>query len=101
MDPKKIISEVSDNLVYIMSPDQLYDVLSQVEIVKEADTLISGFIRILKYDTKYLTQETTTKNEMVFRLFNTLDEANELLNDHLDTYEQMWNGCGCKVNYYS
>ena len=63
--------------------------------------LISGFIRILKYKEYFLTKETTTKNEIVLRLFNNKEEAEELVVEHLETYDQMWDGCGCKVKYYS
>ena len=82
-------------------PTSLDDLLDSCEIVLERDKLISGFIRILKYKEYFLTQETTTKNEIVVRLFNNKEKAEELVAEHLETYDQMWDGCGCKVNYYS
>ncbi len=101
MDMDKLVTEMKDRLTYIMSPSKLDDLLNSCEIVFERDTLISGFIRILKYKEQYITQETTDKNEIVLRLYESREKADALVMDHLDTYDQMWDGCGCKVDYYS
>lgn len=101
MNMEKLIEEIQDKLIHVMSPARLDDLLNSCEIVLERDTLISGFIRILKYKKYFLTQETTTKNEVILRLYNNKKNAEELVSEHLETYDRMWDGCGCKVNYYS
>ena len=101
MNMDKLVTEMKDRLTYIMSPSELDDLLNSCEIVFERDTLISGFIRILKYKENFITQETTDKNEVVLRLYKSRKKADALVMDHLDTYDQMWDGCGCKVDYYS
>ncbi len=101
MNMDKLVTEMKDRLTYLMSPSELDDLLNSCEIVYERDTLISGFIRILKYKKHFFTQETTNKNEIVLRLYDSREKADELVQDHLDTYDQMWDGCGCKVDYYS
>jgi hypothetical protein len=102
MDMQQLISEIQKFKVFLMSPTKLDDLLKSVdEIVLERDTLISGFIRILRHGNFYITQETSDKNEVVLRLYKSKEEAQALVNDHLDTYDQMWDGCGCKVDYYS
>ncbi len=102
MDMDALIEEMKKVKVYLMSPTKLDDLLNSVEeIVFERDTLISGYIRILRHGAHYITQETTDKNEVVLRLYPSMEEAEALVRDHLDTYDQMWDGCGCKVDYYS
>ena len=102
MDMDALINEMKKVKVYIMSPTKLDDLLNSVdEIVFERDTLISGFIRILRHGDYFMTQETSDKNEVVLRLYATKEDAEALVRDHLDTYDQMWDGCGCKVDYYS
>ena len=101
MDMDKLITEMKDRLTYLMSPSELDELLSSCEIVFERDTLISGFIRILKYKEHFITQETTNKNEIVLRLYESREKADALVMDHLDTYDQMWDGCGCKVDYFT
>jgi len=101
MNIENIISALDDNLVYLMPPTELDALLDNCEIILERDTLISGIIRILKYGPYFITQESTPKNEIVLRRFEILKDAEKLVFDHLETYDQMWDGCGCKVNYYS
>lgn len=101
MDMDNLISEMQGKLVHLISPAQLDDLLKSTEILLERDTLISGYIRILKYGKHFITQETTTKNEVSLRLYTSKVAAQELVDDHLETYDQMWDGCGCKVDYYS
>jgi hypothetical protein len=101
MDMDQLIAEMQDKIVYITSPKYLDEILKSCEILLERDTLISGFIRILKYKEYYITQETSDKNELILRLYHTREEADALVGDHLETYDQMWDGCGCKVDYYS
>lgn len=101
MDISRLIDELKKVSAYLMSPQKLDDLLKSVEIILERDTLISGYIRILKYENNYITQETTDKNEVVLRLYDSKEKAEALVMDHLDTYDQMWDGCGCKVDYYN
>lgn len=83
-----------------LEPRELDELLSLTEMVFEQDTTISGMIRILKVPGGFLTQETTDKNRIVLRFFDTEAEAQALVKDHLATYEMMWDGCGCRVHYY-
>lgn len=101
MDMQNLINEMRKVRVYELEPQQLDDLLASTEIIFERDTLISGFIRILKYQDYFITQETTDKNKVVLRLYKKEEEARALVNDHLDTYDQMWDGCGCRVDYYA
>ncbi|MBD3224459.1 MAG: hypothetical protein GF313_07005 [Caldithrix sp.] len=98
---EKVLSDLKNNPMVLLNPQNLEKLLDEVHIISEKDTLISGYIRILKVDNLYITQETTDKNEIVLRLFRSEKEAKALVDDHLKTYEDMWNGCGCKINYYS
>lgn len=83
-----------------LDPNQLDELLSLTETLFEQDTVISGMIRVLKVPKGFLTQETTNKGRIVLRFFPAENEARALVQDHLNTYEKMWDGCGCKVEYY-
>ncbi len=97
----KIIKELESNKYYLLKPDKLNDFLSEVEIVNESDTKIYGMIRIVKFNNIILTQELTNINEVSIRKFNTIKEASKFIDDRIDIYDRMWDGCGCKVDYYS
>ena len=79
---------------------ELDNLLEQTESVRENDTMMSGYIRVLKYKDNYLIQEITGKEELAIRLFNSQKEADDFVDSRMVIYEQMWDGCGCKVNYY-
>ena len=57
-------------------------------------------MRVLKCESVFIFQEATNKDELALRKFSRLKDAENLVNDRLAIYENMWNGCGCKVNYY-
>ena len=86
------------NIVFI-SPQELNTLLSQVEIILEADTLISHMIRILKVSATFWVQEKSPKNEVLLRAFASEKAAKEFVDDRLQIYEKMWDGCGCRIDY--
>ena len=88
-----------DNIVSI-SPSQLEDIIKESKILEEKDTLISGQIRLLKFDKQILVQETTPKNEILLRKFESHKSAKKIIDDRLEIYDNMWDGCGCKIDYY-
>lgn len=79
----------------------LDEVLIDFHIIFETDTILSGKIRILQKEDRFFIQETTNKNEILFRRMKNLNEAEELVKQRMEIYEKMWDGCGCKVDYYS
>ncbi|TFH00901.1 MAG: hypothetical protein E4H13_06265 [Calditrichales bacterium] len=95
-----IIRELDQQKIVVSNPVSLTEILSEVIIIEERDTHFSDMIRILKAGDRYLLQEQTKKKEIVFREAESLEAANAFVQDRLQTYENMWNGCGCKVNYY-
>ena len=43
-------------------------------------------------------EEPTSRQRVLRRLAE--DEVAAFVKDRLDTYERMWDGCGCKVEYF-
>lgn len=44
-------------------------------------------------------EEPATRRRVLRRLADDAD-VRRFVQDRLDTYERMWDGCGCKVEYY-
>ena len=95
----EILSLKEDNYLTFQNL-YLDEVLKDFHIIYEVDTILSGKIRILKKDDRFFIQETTNKNEILFRRMKNLSEAEELVKQRIEIYEKMWDGCGCNVNYY-
>jgi hypothetical protein len=96
----ELIKEFENKKVLILPKVELDKLLSSCEIIVEKDTVINGKVRVLKQDNIFLFQEITNKDEIALRKFTRLKDAEILVQDRLTVYENMWNGCGCKVNYY-
>jgi len=69
------------------------------KIIQENDTLLSGKIRILEYNHNIYIQEKTDKMDYIVRKVNNIDSAKKIVQDRLDTYDRMWDGCGCRIDY--
>lgn len=97
---ENIVQNLNENKKVYLPVPELNKVLSFSEIKYEKNTLISDYIRIVKIEGKIVVQEKTDKNEIALHLFNNEEEAEKFVNERLDIYEKMWDGCGCKVKYY-
>jgi hypothetical protein len=100
MSKKVDLTWLNNFEVNIISEPDLKQLMQDSEIVFEEDSLISGMIRIFKYTNKFLFQEQTPRGEILVRTFTDQNSAHDLVKNRLDVYEKMWNGCGCKVDYF-
>ena len=84
----------------VISASELTELLKSSKIIFEQDTKLRDFIRILKVSDLFILQETSNNGEIIIRSFKNVIEAMNLVNDRLQVYDKMWDGCGCKINYY-
>ncbi len=97
---KEIVDNLKTNKKVYVPVKMLDDILSQAEVEYEHNTLISDYIRIIKLNDNIVVQEKTDKNEIALHLFDDEKEAEKFVDERLEIYEKMWDGCGCKVKYY-
>jgi hypothetical protein len=84
----------------VISNEELTDLLTSSCIVFEQDTRLRDFIRILKVQNRSYLQEKTNLGEIIIRRFDSEVDALKLVNERMEIYDKMWDGCGCKINYY-
>jgi len=101
MKLSKTINSVKKKKYLIISEEDLDELLSTSELLVEENTYMSDKIRLLKYRDQLILQEKTTKDEYIIRSMNTIEDAEKFINERLEIYNRMWDGCGCKVEYYS
>ena len=80
--------------------DVLVGLLEEADILRQENTCVAGWIRILSVDRAILVQEETPEGNALARRMPSIEDANAFINDRLRTYERMWDGCGCKINYF-
>jgi hypothetical protein len=80
--------------------ETLLGLLEAAEILRQDNTCVAGWIRILSVDGAILVQEETPEGNALARRLPSIEDANRFVDDRLGTYERMWDGCGCKINYF-
>ena len=100
MNIKSLVNQMGNSSFTTITKEQMEGIRNSSKLVYEEDTLISDFIRIYKSNDLYIFQEKTPRGEILIRKFENESEAKDLMNNRLDIYEKMWNGCGCKINYF-
>jgi len=95
-----LLQKLSNEKYIVLTESELSEILISFTLVEEKDTMFSDFIRILKSENRYYIQETTMKGEILLRQCESLSLAQEFVHKRITIYDKMWDGCGCKVNYY-
>ena len=101
MTINKIIASAKNKKYLIINEEDLKNLLSNSELIIEEDTYISDKIRLLKVKEELILQEKTTTGEYLIRIVKTKTEGEKFINERLEIYNRMWDGCGCKVDYYN
>ncbi len=84
----------------VISEEQLNELLNSTELIQEHDTMVADKLRLLRYGDYLFVQEKSDKGEYLLRGFESELEARKFIMDRMKIYEDMWDGCGCKVYYY-
>lgn len=100
MEAREIFNKVSNSNYLIIKADELKSALDNSEILRMEDTILSDYIRVLKFDDKLFIQETTFKKEIIIRKMDSMNDVDFFVKERLDFYERKWDGCGCKIDYY-
>jgi hypothetical protein len=84
----------------VLSSKELSELLISSEKIFEQDTRLRDYIRVLKFENVFYLQEKTDRGEIILRQFLNVSDALKIANNRLAIYDKMWDGCGCKINYY-
>jgi len=86
--------------IVTLEPEEWEDLAGSFEEVERHPTLIAGDLLIARDETGLVAVEQPSPSERVIRRLDGEEAAQLFVKDRLDTYERMWDGCGCKVEYY-
>jgi len=73
--------------------------LARAELLRAEDTVISGWIRVIELDGEIRVEEETPDRRILLRRFADRAAADRFVDRRLETYDRMWDGCGCRVDY--
>jgi hypothetical protein len=97
--PREIVERLSPQSVVTLDPTSLEALLEATEILRDEDTCLAGRIRILALQGAVMVQEQNEQGRILVRRFGSEDAAQSFVDDRLATYERMWDGCGCTIDY--
>ncbi len=100
MQLEMIFNELGENKYMVLPFGEFERIRSEFETVSERDTLLRGSIWILRRGETFIVAETPRPDEVVLHLVDWQGEARAFVQDRMDAYDRMWDGCGCKIDYY-
>lgn len=74
-------------------------VIARATVLRIEDTTISGHLRILALDGELYVQEEAPGGRILLRRRPDRAAADRFVDQRLETYDRMWDGCGCRVDY--
>ena len=70
------------------------------EEVERHDTGVAGDLLIVQGASGLAAVEAPTSGQQVIRALPDVDAARAFVQERMAQYERMWDGCGCKIDYY-
>jgi len=65
------------------------------------DTLVAGHLLIVRGPAGTAAVEQPSPEKRVIRLLSDDQDVRRFVRERLEQYERMWDGCGCKIDYYT
>lgn len=100
MDFTTLISALESRPFLVIDTGALEELLAATTTLREVDTGMSGLIRVLAAGDSMLVQEKSDTGEILVRRVADRAAADILVGARLEIYDRMWDGCGCKIDYY-
>jgi hypothetical protein len=95
-----LAQRLAEQPIVPMPATEWAELTSQVEIVERHATLVAGDLLIVRIGGLLAAVEEPKPDERVVRRLADDDEARSFVEGRLEQYERMWDGCGCKIEYY-
>jgi len=100
MTPGELRRRLEAERIVSLSAAAWTAVAGEFEQVERHDTHIAGDLLVVRTDAGLAAVEQPNSGERIVRLLGSVREAKAFVRARLDLYERMWDGCGCKVDYY-
>lgn len=68
--------------------------------IERHDTRLAGELVIFEDEGVFFAVEEPSRDHRVIRRLESEEEVRAFVTKRFEEYERMWDGCGCKVEYY-
>jgi hypothetical protein len=101
MEAKDLPDRLRDEPVVDLSAEDWAAVAADFEEIERHDTGIAGDLILIRTPAGPAAVERPSPGRRVVRVFPDEDAMRRFVAERLELYERMWDGCGCKIDYYA
>lgn len=101
MSGEKLWTRLERERIVVLTAGEWERVAERFEIVERHDTKLAGSLLLVRDGRGLAAVEQPEPGRKVFRRLAGEEEARSFIRDRLETYDRMWDGCGCRIDYYS
>lgn len=101
MNSQELIQQLKQGRVAALTTDEWDALAGEAEVLERHSTFIAGDLLIVKLGQTLAAVEQPSPTERVVRMLRGQSEAEGFVRQRLEEYERMWDGCGCKIDYYA
>ena len=101
MTPNELCERLDAERLVTIPAEEWETVAPAFHEVERHFTVLAGDLLIVRGPDGLAAVEEPRRGERVLRRLPDEEAAQEFVRDRLESYERMWDGCGCKVDYYS
>ena len=83
-----------------ISEKEWQDLAGRLRVQETHDTGVSGQLLLTRGPTGLVAVEQPGPGRRVLRPLPDRRAAEQFVRERLESYDRMWDGCGCKINYH-
>ncbi|MBW2454866.1 MAG: hypothetical protein JRI68_10160 [Deltaproteobacteria bacterium] len=99
MDEPTLLERLEAGQIVLLDRAEWVAASAGFEVVEEHDTRLSGMLQVVRSAAGLAAIEQPKPDQRVVRPLADMDAARAFVTDRLETYDRMWDGCGCKIDY--
>lgn len=100
MTVEELARRLESDAIVSVSAAEWASVSAAFQEVERHPTYLAGDLVLVRVAGGLVAVEEPRSEERILRRLADEDEARRFVQGRLETYERMWDGCGCKVDYY-
>jgi hypothetical protein len=101
MTASELNKRLASESVVKLTAQEWSELTGHFEEIQKHATFAAGDLLIVRDETGLIAVEQPAPDERAIRRFSSPEEAEQFVQQRLKDYERMWDGCGCKIDYYT
>ena len=101
MTIEELNQKLLDQEIVPLSAGDWAGVKEHFEELERHGTFVVGDLLIVRGETGLAAVEQPFRDKFVLRPLASDEEKDEFVKKRLEKYERIWDGCGCKIDYYN